>query len=124
MTRPSTALVPRTADDLPREAYDKLAAMCGRMANLSRNPVSLYRMLAEAIFELSTVRPYVRPSTRFETRGEEAAYHGGYYTCLAQSLAVMDLTAKRWKLRLKEHRRQLKAERQPKALPTRKAGRR
>lgn len=55
-------------------------------------------MLAQAVYELCTVRPHDTPGLRL-TPPEYRAYSQGYDRAIVMSLKVMDLAYDRWKHR-------------------------
>jgi len=54
----------------------------------------------QAVYELSTVRPYLPPRARY-TLEQLEIYGHGYYEALAAALRVMKPAAKRWEGRMK-----------------------
>jgi hypothetical protein len=89
----------------------RLATVERWIAEKAKNPISLHRIMLEDVYELATVKPLVGKSARFATPGEWQAYARGYYTAVAQSLAVMELSTKRWQRRIQGHRQRLRVER-------------
>jgi hypothetical protein len=108
----SRATLPADLQGMASPHVARLAAVERWIADRAKNPISLHRIMLEDVYELATVQPFVGKSARFATPGEWAAYSRGYYTAVAQSLAVMELATKRWQRRIQVQRKRLRAERQ------------